>query len=941
MAAEGRAMQTVYLERCAELHVRPSPEMATAFCADPAEVHTLDCGDMALGDNGVRAVLDAARRCPALRALHVHGNNLSAAGVSDVLRFAAAMPELVELDLRGGDCTVAGAELLALAREKGGKLVMRCDGTLLPVTYRRGLGCGVRPGRHRRSRSRAPPQQQGQQQQQYMAADEFTEAAAAPERGQLPQTRGHLLGFPGIAEEVKTDKLRQLMRAAARQHERERDALREQRNRLEQELASARGAQALLAARAEAGDERLRSVRDRLMADARREAARALAAETETMRVREEMCELRRRHERELAAERARLAQAALDRLRAAHASGTAALAAANARETVRTHYLRLAAYRIMRQQEDDRARRRAQERQRACDFLAGTTSSGLLRSHFKKLLGFWKLQRRRRHQGEVCELLCSATEHGLRQRCYRRLEQRGLRGLHRRRQQLRIERLRMNVARALALRWWLLWSRLLRVRWKERERQQLRQLELAAAHAAQDQLAAQHAADLAELEVGELEDRLEGALLLVDEVAGLLGAALGDWAAADGRLRWALAEAQQEAAQLRAEVERLEEEMEELRAQLAAALSQAPRPPAGEPPDKEEQEGRRKIEEQEEKGRLFLKRLLSRIEKPFGKTGSIGFAVETDTQAQREPSALLQPQSSKSPKAASPRRSRQLSVLPSPDKAGRKAPGLQIYVEPPEGSDSPRQLSDIGRVDISEDQSQVSEQFSSPRPPSRPASPRSRKSPGRARGVVIKRVVGGGAAEAAGLLAGDKVIAVRNPRMHADINSQADLLDQVGPLGHVFEGVNVTLTVLRKGSSGAEQAMDVTFQMGPINPAVKESRCRHLERTFRPVFGPAFDPVAAYDLEHDPDRCRETLKQVFDECDDDGSGSLELTEIRNVVSRVAKRLGVPEPPQQQVSLAMKEADIDGSGDLEFEEFFYYLRDLFMDVIYGRVPASS
>eukprot|EP01043_Picozoa_sp_COSAG02_P008344 COSAG02_NODE_265_length_26599_cov_13.943698_9_plen_1428_part_00 len=57
-------------------------------------------------------------------------------------------------------------------------------------------------------------------------------------------------------------------------------------------------------------------------------------------------------------------------------------------------------------------------------------------------------------------------------------------------------------------------------------------------------------------------------------------------------------------------------------------------------------------------------------------------------------------------------------------------------------------------------------------------------------------------------------------------------------------------------------------------------------------------------------------MKQLFREIDDDGSGTLDKAEIRQLVARLGKRL-----TDVQLQQAMDEMDPDGSGDVDFEEF--------------------
>eukprot|EP00662_Eupelagonemidae_sp_cell21_P040717 gene40717-53731_t len=216
----------------------------------------------------------------------------------------------------------------------------------------------------------------------------------------------------------------------------------------------------------------------------------------------------------------------------------------------------------------------------------------------------------------------------------------------------------------------------------------------------------------------------------------------------------------------------------------------------------------------------------------------------------------------------------------------------------------------------------------------------------------AIKTIIPGGAADKAGLQVGDVVLKVDNPRGPHEVTDTDSILREIGPEGHVFEGVTIVLRVLRPGKappkpkpapkgkkpggkkkdSASEEEVavpgteiDLKLTMAPISAGAKASRLKNLEQTKGKVFGKKFNAQRAFEMENDPDACRMTLRGAFNECDEDGSGSLDLDECR----QVAKRLGVPEPDPNI------EADADLSGELEFDEFYPSLRELFMDIIYG------
>ena len=68
--------------------------------------------------------------------------------------------------------------------------------------------------------------------------------------------------------------------------------------------------------------------------------------------------------------------------------------------------------------------------------------------------------------------------------------------------------------------------------------------------------------------------------------------------------------------------------------------------------------------------------------------------------------------------------------------------------------------------------------------------------------------------------------------------------------------------------------------------------------------------------IEEEGDMVDVEMRQLFREIDEDGSGTLDKPEVRQLVARLGKRL-----TDVQLQRAMEEMDPDGSGDVDFEEF--------------------
>ena len=65
--------------------------------------------------------------------------------------------------------------------------------------------------------------------------------------------------------------------------------------------------------------------------------------------------------------------------------------------------------------------------------------------------------------------------------------------------------------------------------------------------------------------------------------------------------------------------------------------------------------------------------------------------------------------------------------------------------------------------------------------------------------------------------------------------------------------------------------------------------------------------------------KSRERLKEVFDDCDEDGSGAIERAEIVQLCEELVSEFGI-QMNSQRLESAMDDMDEDGSGEVDFEE---------------------
>lgn len=69
-----------------------------------------------------------------------------------------------------------------------------------------------------------------------------------------------------------------------------------------------------------------------------------------------------------------------------------------------------------------------------------------------------------------------------------------------------------------------------------------------------------------------------------------------------------------------------------------------------------------------------------------------------------------------------------------------------------------------------------------------------------------------------------------------------------------------------------------------------------------------------------DDEKLSRVTKAVFDVVDEDLSGLIDKTELKQAMINVAKEAGLPHPTDDQVSSALHNLDTDGSGSIDVHE---------------------
>eukprot|EP01062_Namystynia_karyoxenos_P004247 TRINITY_DN1149_c0_g2_i1.p1 TRINITY_DN1149_c0_g2~~TRINITY_DN1149_c0_g2_i1.p1 ORF type:complete len:1493 (+),score=418.02 TRINITY_DN1149_c0_g2_i1:126-4481(+) len=198
---------------------------------------------------------------------------------------------------------------------------------------------------------------------------------------------------------------------------------------------------------------------------------------------------------------------------------------------------------------------------------------------------------------------------------------------------------------------------------------------------------------------------------------------------------------------------------------------------------------------------------------------------------------------------------------------------------------------------------------------------------------VSVSEVTPGGPAARGLVSVGDVIVAVRNPKGLFPVRTKREMLAAIGPEGHVFKGVTVGLVLRGRGFGGADQ--EVRIEVGKNSDGARAHRLRVLAAAKRPLFGAGFNAAAVYDLCCDPERCRGLLRVAFAVADTADTGRVTQAQWVTCCSCLAQELGCPVPALSRVVDVFAEADTDKVGALEFDRLFLYLRELFLEVIFG------
>ncbi|KAJ9453648.1 Flagellar attachment zone protein 1 [Diplonema papillatum] len=249
---------------------------------------------------------------------------------------------------------------------------------------------------------------------------------------------------------------------------------------------------------------------------------------------------------------------------------------------------------------------------------------------------------------------------------------------------------------------------------------------------------------------------------------------------------------------------------------------------------------------------------------------------------------------------------------------------------------------------------------------------------------VVVSEVVHDGAAARAGIRAGMLILQVRNPIGTWNIVTRGDFLQAIGPRGHAFENVEISLFVVtdekfiaewkkklldytktedRRKTSGSWLARSrvskkgrgvggmsgINMKMTPPPHAIREfvvrmdrmsedarrNRIKHITDLGVPKFGPGFNAENVFAMQSCPEIWRTLVLTACDQCNIKGSGDvIPRSHAVPIVQTLADKLGSTPPPSDAIREAFDIVDLESIGEIDFAELTIFMRELFMDVVF-------
>ena len=72
-----------------------------------------------------------------------------------------------------------------------------------------------------------------------------------------------------------------------------------------------------------------------------------------------------------------------------------------------------------------------------------------------------------------------------------------------------------------------------------------------------------------------------------------------------------------------------------------------------------------------------------------------------------------------------------------------------------------------------------------------------------------------------------------------------------------------------------------------------------------------------------------QSAREIFDSFDSDHDGVINKSELKPLLSKISKQLGVPDPSDKDIEQGFKQLDLNKNDLLEFNEFFHFYKQIY------------
>ena len=72
-----------------------------------------------------------------------------------------------------------------------------------------------------------------------------------------------------------------------------------------------------------------------------------------------------------------------------------------------------------------------------------------------------------------------------------------------------------------------------------------------------------------------------------------------------------------------------------------------------------------------------------------------------------------------------------------------------------------------------------------------------------------------------------------------------------------------------------------------------------------------------------------QTAREIFDSFDTDHDGLIKKSEVKPLLLKISKQLGLPEPSDKDIEQGFKQLDLNKNDLLEFNEFIPFYKQIY------------